>query len=180
MEWTEIRAAYVAREGSLRELAARFGVSTAAIQSRSRREKWREARDAAAKAEAESKAGKARTKRAADFEKLIAEEERMEALIAQTQENMLAFLTQPMGKLRVELGREMAYMAQAIETCARVRRDLLEKPDQPERARQSVARAKVRLERERNRMAERAENAATGTINVTVSGVEDAGEEYGG
>ena len=179
MEWTEIRAAYVAGEGSLRELAARFGVSPAAVQSRCRREKWKEQRDAAAKAEAASKAGKARRRRAEEFEKLIDEEERMEALIAEAQVQVLAALTKPPMKGRIEIGREMAYLAQAIETCARVRRDLLERPDQPERARQSIARAKIRLERERNRMAERAENAATGTINVTVVGV-DGAEEYGG
>lgn len=46
-EWAKVRAAYIAGEGSYRDLAKRFGVAVGTLMARAAREKWQAKREQA-------------------------------------------------------------------------------------------------------------------------------------
>ena len=187
MSWDDVRDVYIRGDASLPDTARECGVSQHTIKDVAAREKWSAQRE-----EYRKKHGKKRRDdedhtraRTVDFGVLQNAEKELEQTLVQAVRELSGMIYS--GDLYRGWGREMADIAQALQACIRAKRDMGDAPDQAERARQEIARAKVAVDKERNRMqAKRDELAAgaagkgSGEIHVTVTGIADGGEGYGG
>ena len=185
MDWDNVRDAYVKGDASLPEIAREYGVNTRTLSNRSANEAWGRQRE-----EWRSKNGKgagvggvARA-RQVDFAVLQGVERDLEQTLVQAVHELSGQLHA--GDLYRGWGREMADIAQALQACIRAKRDMGDAPDQAERARQEIARAKVQVDRDRNKLqakrderAAAAEGKASGSIHITVTGVEGS-DDLGG
>lgn len=183
MDLSDVRDAYLSGEESLRDVAVRFDVPAGTVRRVAVKERWADKRDRLKKEKRDKKGGRQddpTRARTVDFSVLAgAEKELEQALVLAVKEIGDQVRS---GDLYRGWGRDMADIAQALNTCIRAKRDMGDAPDQAERARQEIAKAKVDVERERNRMQKRRDESASGKsgeIHVTVTGIEDGGAGYG-
>lgn len=202
MNWDDVRDAYVKGDGSLPDVARECGVNVHTLKTKSAAERWSQQRDEwrqkHQKHHRKDESSAATTRAREEFAQLIATERQYETVLQDAVDLFAGIVADMAAEDRTEdatgkrqtayrgIGRDLADVAQAMNTLARLKRDLLDMPDQPEQAKQAAARAKVEVERERNRLqklrddrAAAAEGKASGSIHITVTGVEGS-DDLGG
>ena len=174
-DWEAIKADYLTGELSVKELAAKHGINTNQIYKKVSSEGWKKTLEKIRQKTEENVVARAARARARELDVIASSTEKMAALLAKTVEELDA---QPTDK-RLRNLKGLAATASAIETNLQTTLKLLGIQTRAQEEAQRIARARLELDRRKQRFAENQASTAqeAAELHVTVTMEEPDGQE---
>ena len=163
-DWEAIKADYLTGELSVKELAAKHGVSTNQIYKKVSSEGWKKTLQKIRQKTEEKVVARVARARARELDVIASSTEKMAALLAKTVEELDA---QPTDK-RLRNLKGLAATASAIETNLQTTMKLLGIQTRAQEEAQRIARARLELDRRKQRYSESKDKEANAPQKIVV------------